>query len=266
MTWVFDAGATRVVVKRMGAERNADRFALLFEELARLEPPLAPRLLGTLPASGGEWYALFEHVASAGDGRAGDGAGQVLVELLGRLRAAPVAATGWPVEKWWLDRVDAGLAGDPSAAAVVAWLRANPPAGEPVLVHGDLQAPNVVHSPDGPILVDWEEVGTAPDGFDAGWLLALARLGAVQPWTRERLWQEVSALGTPDSNLWWFERLGLLRAWWRVRTLPIDPPTRAWVSAVVAQAVRNEATFLTSELNMGGSSPCCSLSSTSPRS
>ena len=32
---------------------------------------------------------------------------------------------------------------------------------------------------DGIVLVDWEEVGSAAPGFDAGWLLAHARVGAT---------------------------------------------------------------------------------------
>jgi aminoglycoside phosphotransferase (APT) family kinase protein len=124
---------------------------------------------------------------------------------------------------------------DPDAAALLAALYTNIPEDAPTLAHGDLQPSNVLMRLGSPLLVDWEEIGAAAPGFDAGWLLALARTGAIN-WDRDDIWADLVAAGFEERNLRWFEALGVLRLLFRARTIRLDPQLRDLVVAQVRRA------------------------------
>jgi aminoglycoside phosphotransferase (APT) family kinase protein len=143
----------------------------------------------------------------------------------------------WSLESIWLDRLEKHLSDDSTASFMLASLRRTVPGGPRTLVHGDFSIQNFIRNSVGIMLVDWEEIGSAPSGFDAGWMLALARLGYGQLRSYRDMFEAVVDAGFPKSNVSWFEALGLLRLLFRARTLPIDDDHRQLVLAAVQQAV-----------------------------
>jgi hypothetical protein len=234
-TFLLETAAGPLVAKAIAAGRRPEHYREIMERLSALRPPLAPRLIETVPGEGGRWYALSEFV--------GEPVPLTLETVLGileRLRTSGVVPQ-WPLESCWLDRLSDALASDSDAARLLADLGAAVPTGPRTLAHGDLDAANVVTGADGPLLVDWEEVGSAPDGFDAGRMLALTRAGHDVPWSHHELLERLAGAGVPDMNLWWFERLGALRLLFRARTLGMPERVRPLVLAAARRAVRELA-------------------------
>jgi hypothetical protein len=234
-TFLLETAAGPLVAKAIAAGRRPDQYREIMDRLATLRPPLAPRLIETVPGDGDRWYALSEY--------AGEPVSLTLDTVLGileRLRTSGVVPD-WPLEAWWLDRLSNALTPDSDAAVLLADLGAALPTGPRKLAHGDLDSANVVLGADGPLLVDWEEVGSAPDGFDAGRMLALTRAGHDVPWSYRELSEGLARAGVPDVNLWWFERLGALRLLFRARTLAMPERVRPLVLAAARRAVRELA-------------------------
>jgi aminoglycoside phosphotransferase (APT) family kinase protein len=133
----------------------------------------------------------------------------------------------------WLERLSRFKFLHPPARRLLQYLLQTPLGGPRTLAHGDFSAQNLLCTADALILVDWEEVGCAPIGFDAGWLLALNCVGSGPRQPQGQLFQDLAARGFPEGNLHWFEGLGLLRLLYRAMTLPIDNVMRAFVVATV---------------------------------
>jgi Ser/Thr protein kinase RdoA (MazF antagonist) len=130
----------------------------------------------------------LRHLIRAGDG---ERAGALAAAWLRAAAAAPVrrgraygpesvlaSASAWPQP---LAAVDPVLA--ERAVAVVADLRARPPEpGPPVLVHGSFGPRHVLALPDGPGVIDIDNLGHGPVEIDAGMMLAaFERLGLARP-------------------------------------------------------------------------------------
>jgi aminoglycoside phosphotransferase (APT) family kinase protein len=248
-TWLLQAADRRIVMKKMPGEADRNAWVRRFERLSCLSPRRSPMLLGTnVPVSGlpgdGSWWACFEYVeeATGMPEAAQEGRGPIgldaMVQLGATLRAVD-PAIGHPLEAVWLDRLADWLGASPAppdaARRLLGVLADRMPAGRRFLAHGDLCPRNVIMTVRGPVLIDWEELGDAPDGFDTGWLLALARMGAGVGWTRAAVWHAFVASAMPDASLRWFEALGVLRMAFRTETLPMAAETRARVRWVITR-------------------------------
>ncbi len=235
--FVVDAAAGRFVLKQIRDNRDPGRYLDMLAALARIRPHFCPRPLMVLDAGDIGWYALFEWV----DGQCpasttlNDAAWGSVVNLLQTLASCSIVPE-WQLESMWLDRLEQHFSDHPAAAFIMNLLRSAMPEGESTLAHGDFSPQNFVWGSGGLVLVDWDEIGSAPPGFDAGWMLAHAYLGVgARPYVE--MIRVLMAEGFQKSNLRWFERLGLLRLLFRARTLPMDDGRRQRVQTAVNQAV-----------------------------
>lgn len=233
-TLLLRVRAGRIVVKRIDARRDPGRYRELIDRLSGARPPLSPRLLDVVADGADCWYALFEFVETRTDRPVLEL--RDVLELLERLRACE-AVPPWPLESWWLERLRPALAGERAAASILERLEDTVPSGPRVLAHGDFNVPNLIMARAGVALVDWEEVGAAPYGFDAGWLLALARAEAGVRWPYEALRRALVDARFPTANLEWFERLGVLRLLYRAQTDVVPEPVRPLVVAAIRRVV-----------------------------
>lgn len=234
---VSDSGtfSLKKIVRRTDPARH-------FEILSRLaEPPhrFCPRPVAILKSNRRAWHGLFEWT----QGRPFPSldldapALRIALDLLASLADCEIVPE-WRLEPIWLRLLKRHLRDHAPSVFMLDRLRRNPPKGRPTLAHGDFSLQNILLSREGALLLDWEEVGSAASGFDAGWMMALARLGVGGRHRRElcRLFQ---AVGFPRANLLWFERLGLLRLLYRSRTLDLPADTRMKVQSAVERAVRD---------------------------
>lgn len=238
-TFLVHTTRGELVVKRMSADHDPERHLDLITQLSRPPHGFCPRMLGAVILDPTCWYALFEWLDGA-HRPLGPEYAELLwrsaLDLLGQLRAATVVPERC-IESVWLDRLDAHSFADVSASSLLSSLRRAGPEGPRTLAHGDFSVQNFVWSPRGVVLVDWEEVGSAPVGFDAGWMLALARMGHSPPRSHREMLTAFLDAGFQRSNLSWFEALGLLRLLYRAETLPMDHGLRRVVVSALRRAV-----------------------------
>lgn len=214
-TWRLSIDGRAVVVKRM---LPAHPPAVFRQTMAAIEDASigCPPLLDCLEYRE-HWYALFAFV----DGlplrrpRPGHTGWDDVFALLARLATIARPLPPGNIERAWLERVSSLRGHDAIAARLLDDLAAHPPIGVPCLAHGDFAPQNFLETSSGLVLIDWEEAGAASPGFDAGWLLALNRIGAGLRMNRDALLARVTDLRIPLSNALWFEGLGLLRLQWR---------------------------------------------------
>ena len=227
-TYIIQAGKGRVVVKRMTYERDPHLYFELLTQLAEMPSRCCPRLLGTVNTDASYWYALFEWVDGSAPPFPPAQIGfvwQAAIELLQSLRDCPLTSE-WFLDSLWLDRLGEALADEPAASLIVERLRQSVPGGPRSLAHGDFSVQNLLCKDGGLVLLDWEEIGSAPAGFDAGWMLALARVGHAPLLSYQAMRRGFLDAGFPSANLHWFEMLGVLRLLFRARTLSLEPPVR----------------------------------------
>jgi len=236
-TFTARAAGRKLVVKQMTYDRDPDRCMELLIRLSQMPSPFCPRPLGAVVENGRSWYALFEWVN--GERPAPADQDEVVwhsaLTLLRRMWACEVVPQ-WRLESIWLDRLGEYLSDERAAAFVLRSLRRTIPEGGSTLAHGDFSHQNFIRDSGGIVLVDWEEIGSAAPGFDAGWMLARARLG-VGMRSHQEVFGALIAAGFCESNLVWFERLGLLRLLFHARTLPMNACLRRRVLTAVRGAV-----------------------------
>ena len=221
-TWYVETSNGRMVAKRMELDRDPHAFGSIIKRVAALPGRPCPRLLATSPGDRC-WYALFEYV----DGDVGQGSWDAALRVLAELAA--LRCTGSSVELvWpWLRRLQAfGFPGS-EERELLRRLSGSPPDGERVITHGDFSIQNFCNTTRGLVLLDWEFAGSAPAGFDAGWLTAQNRVGAGPGWPRRTLLDAVLTCGFDIDCVLWYEKLGLLRLLYRSLTLPIPDSVRA---------------------------------------
>jgi hypothetical protein len=237
-TFVVDTRERRVVVKSIASDRDPQEYLRLMLQLRGVPEPYCPEPLAVYRGSGHCWHAVFAWVDSAhSQGSAAPPIWPAALGLLARMRAH-AGTTPWPLERRWLARLADHFEDEPAATALLAHLRATPPEGAPTLAHGDFSVQNLVLGADGSYwLVDWEEVGSAAPGFDAGWMVALARLGVDVGLEPARMVEAFCAADIPPSNLLWFERLATLRLLFRAKTLPLKPHLRELLLPTLREAV-----------------------------
>ena len=236
-TFLVNAARGKFVLKQMQLDRDPDRYFDVLRRLAQIPDRFCPRQIAALPA-GACWYALFEWV----EGRClssfdvDDSDWRSAVNLLRRLVKCDVVPE-WCLESIWLDRLQHHISDEPAAAFMLDRLRRAMPRGERTLAHGDFALQNFVYRPRSRmLLVDWEEIGSAPPGFDAGWMLAHARIG-VGVRSYEEMLPVLVGAGFSRPNLGWFEALGLLRLLFRARSLASDDRPYHRVRVAVERAV-----------------------------
>jgi aminoglycoside phosphotransferase (APT) family kinase protein len=237
-THIVEADRMTVVVKRMDDLREPARFADYFTLLSREPSPFSPRLITTVELRAC-WFAVFEFVAGTVPNPAGSAwrtYWQAAYQLLERLRDLTAIVPEWPLETIWLERLSRWNFEYVPARFLLDSLGRRTPGGPRTLAHGDFGAQNLLHTRAGLVLVDWEEIGSAPIGFDAGWILALNRVGAGPLGDQLQVFQHLVARGFPAANLSWFEVLGLLRLLYRAMTLPLD----AAVRTILVESIRAE--------------------------
>jgi hypothetical protein len=233
---VVNASIGKMVAKRFAYDRQPERYRRVVSQLADMPPPCCPHLL-RIVLEQDCWYALFEWVDGnplPTVGREARETWELALALLNRMRSYDIL-TGWPLESLWLERLRKELSGDPIACQILGQLNGAVPSGPRTVAHGDFSVQNMVIGSAGLMLVDWEELGSAPLGFDAGWMLAQARFGHGLI-SRNEMFERFASAGFLRENLRWFEALGLLRMLFRTRTLPMGPGVRS----LVLRAVRRQ--------------------------
>jgi len=164
-TWIIVTERRRLVAKTMRDGRTAGDAERLEAVLGEAGVPRAP-LLGC--AEGWAFFAWVPGTPPRPGGEAWVAAWKAAFALLGVLREIRAPLAGDPGARW-LARAAESAGAWPAAAAVLALLRADSgDEGPRSLAHGDFAPQNFLDSPSGLVLVDWEEAGTAEDGFDAG--------------------------------------------------------------------------------------------------
>jgi aminoglycoside phosphotransferase (APT) family kinase protein len=216
-TWRASIDGCPIVVKHMTSTHRPSELREVMREAAGASLS-CPRLVDCVEHEDG-WLALFEFV----DGRplraAGDATRDRVFAWLERLARITPSSAVRNIDRDWLARVSPLGRDDPAAKRTLDDLAAHPPSGAPCLAHGDVAPQNLIETPSGLVLIDWEEAGAARPGFDAGWLLALNRIGAGLRTPRRELIRAATDAGLSPSNVAWFEQLGLLRLQWRMRSL-----------------------------------------------
>jgi len=237
-TFFLETGNGRLVAKRMTYDREPAAFLNTLLRAAQFLP-FSVRPLHAVTVDRTCWYAVFEWISGEGPPFPPSLAELIwrsVPERLLQMQSCPVIPE-WPLESIWLDRLEKHLHEQTNPAALLGFLRSTVPNGPRYLAHGDFSIQNFVQCEADIKLVDWEEVGSAAAGFDAGWMLALARLGYGPPRSRREMFDVFRAAGFPESNLVWFEALGLLRLLYRARTLPMETGIRQLVLPTVENAV-----------------------------
>jgi aminoglycoside phosphotransferase (APT) family kinase protein len=245
-TYILRSGKGRVVVKRMAYDREPNVYLELLTRLAAMPPRFCPQLLGTVCTDQDYWYALFEWMeGSTPPFRPSeiDFVWQSIIELLQRMRNCSLASE-WFLDSIWLNRLREALSDVPSASLIVERLCCSIPDERRSLAHGDFSVQNLLCHANGLVLLDWEEVGSAPAGFDAGWMLALARMGHAPLLNYRAMQRAFLAVGFPAENLRWFEMLGLLRLLFRAQTLLVEPRARERILVSVQRELSKCAEYL----------------------
>lgn len=234
-TWIVTTSRARLVIKRLGYERPPRFCARLLGRLAERPTPACPALRHVVEEKD-HWYALFDYV----EGTVGPATRETWRDafaLLADWSALEVPAPECELTSLWLDRLSRFAFHDEFAQRLVARLARDRPTGPAVIAHGDFSAQNFCVTPSGLVLYDWEEMGAAPAGFDAGWVLAQHRLGVMPDWRRAELASWLVDGGVPRASLDWYEGLGLARMLFRSLTLPIAPLPRPRIVAHVRDAI-----------------------------
>ncbi|MDQ2955499.1 MAG: glycosyltransferase [Actinomycetota bacterium] len=243
---LVEAEQARLVVQPIDAQHDEQCYQDFFGQLAEHDSALSPALLAAV-RDGDDLFAIFHYLPATAEPPVADD----VLALLGRLRSGPLPP-GERLERRWLDRLDTQLGAAAAGSAAQRYgervaglagqllvrLADSPPPGDPVLTHGDLSRPNLIGSGAHATLIDWEEFGPAAPGFDAGWLLALVRIGADGLDRQPAQWRTAFAkLDIPDQNVSWFERLGLLRLLVRSGELGLAEDSRRQVVDRIGQAI-----------------------------
>jgi len=226
------------VVKRIDGWHSADGYLECLARVSR-NTSWCPRPIATVRDSAERPYVIGEWIDDLGSSDDAEREWPAMLDLLQQLRSHSVVP-GSRLEPRWLTRLGQTLTDEPAALLLLDALRQSPPTGSCTLAHGDFSPQNIVRGAGGYVLIDWEEVGSAADGFDAGWLLAHARLGAgLRSYGQTKT--ALLAAGFDERNLSWFESLGLVRLLFRARTLSMDDERRRVVVARTREAVASAA-------------------------
>ncbi len=197
-----------LVVKRMPCDRPPALLEAIRDALGHEH---VPALLDHVDR-GEVWYGVFEHLPGAPPRDVPDAA----LALLARLHACPVRPA-IDLVATWLERLSATRLHDAPAELLRSQLCASPAAQAHGLAHGDFAPQNLLVSADRIALVDWEQCGSAPAAFDAGWSMALARTRMLPEQDADALGHRLTSMGLEPEALRWFEALGVLRLLYRVR-------------------------------------------------
>jgi hypothetical protein len=236
---VCAAGATRAVVKALAVDRRPEDVARTLE-MIRAHGIACPALLASVRTSVG-WLVLFEHVEGhrpvLGSAKWAE-TWSAAFDLMPRLTAIHERVAAWDLESEWLELAAPAAAEDEAAGDLLHRLRERTPEGRPCLAHGDFAPQNFVLTAEGLTLIDWEHLGYACPGFDAGWLLSLNLVGTGPRWPQDRLAQRFAEMGLTRWNLKWFEGMGLLRMHARAHAWRDRPWERTFGLEMVRTAIR----------------------------
>lgn len=237
-SWLVDRGGERFVVKSFGSECSPSPYAQLFADLH--QRGIAPRLRDVLTSIDG-WYALFELVD--GELPTADARWDVIwPQAVQQLKTLTLCNADSLVDlpMRWMARFDEFSWHDAPAELLRDRLRATLPTAPLVVAHGDFSPQNFVLTPTGLVLIDWEEAGRAPAGFDAGWVLALSQLGVSYGRTAQQLQTEFVHLGINEAVFRWARRLGLLRLLFRAGALGLPAYSRTALVTRLRELILDE--------------------------
>lgn len=230
-SWVVAVGGERLVVKRLGGERAIDDYVPLFNHVARLG--IGPRFVGAIPGTDG-WYAVFEFVPGRQPPAAHpdwDLVWRQVPAILALLRS-PAALPAFDLLDHWRAVLAPYRFPDGAGRQLQELLFADEPDGQPVVAaHGDFSPQNFILAGADVMLIDWEEAGRAPIGFDPGWAIAVVEAGAAPGGDTSALLARLRRSAPDQAALRWFVRLGFLRMLWRAQTLPLTELVRAAIVA-----------------------------------
>jgi aminoglycoside phosphotransferase (APT) family kinase protein len=239
-TFLVETAQATLVTKRMSYERTPEKFAHLFREMKQAQVP-CPELVSAIELKD-DWFALFTYedgyIPNVSDPN-WDIIWRQAFDLLAQLKDLTAIVPEWDLESIWLDRFRQVSFNTTLAEALFRRLLASLPNGERTLAHGDLAPQNFLCTDDRLLLLDWEEVGSAHSGFDAGWVLALNRIGAGPRMPQTQLFRSLVSMGFLVDNLRWFEGLGLLRMLYRLLTWPMEQTTFQFLLAGIQNQIES---------------------------
>jgi hypothetical protein len=142
----------------------------------------------------------------------------------------------------WMERLSSFAFPEESATRLLRRLQSSRPDGIPTMTHGDFSLQNMVLTEDRIVMIDWEQAGAAPAGFDAGWLLALMHTGLIPTAGEDQaaLSARLTGGAIEPCVVRWYRALGLLRLLYRAHTLPLSQLNRLGLRARILLAVHTE--------------------------
>lgn len=239
-TWLLD-GAQQLVAKAMTSQHDQDEYVCMFREIG--DAGIGPQLVAVIEDSDA-WYAVCRYVTGCHPTAFDSPTTELVWAQIPLLLDALSRCTKVPrfdVLNHWISVLDRLRFSDPSAQQLCRDLLRTVPSGTCVLTHGDFAPQNLILAGDRLMLIDWEQAGGAPIGFDAGWLLALSAAGVVSGGHPAVFATKLANGGDiPAQTLRWFVRLGLVRLLWRVNTLEIVEPVRTLIRARLMLVISRE--------------------------
>ena len=232
--------AERLVIKRFGRERPMCEYAPLLRHTAALGA--APAFVDAIPAADG-WFGVFRYVpgrnpAHLARGRAG--VWDRIPGLLERIGESSVVPSFDVCDYWRRTLTEFRFPDGPGRELQRRLMSTKPAQSSDRLAHGDFIPQNFVWSRGRLVVVDWEQAGRAPWGFDAGWAIAVVRSGSLLTRDARAVVHSLRHCAPDEVTLRWFVRLGLLRMLWRAHTLPVTDVERVLMMVHLRELITDE--------------------------
>jgi len=238
-TWLIRSASGIIILKSLDNARPMTLLVPLFDQLH--QAAIGPRLRAVFETQE-EWFAAFEFLSGELPPQSSESWQSLwpqAIALLPRL-AAITNLQLFDLSSYWMAVIGSFEFYDAPAESLKRRLQASSVPGPFGVAHGDFSPQNFVPTANGLLLIDWESAGRASTAFDAGWLLVLAELGLTPQRTPSQLIEAMEPLGLDSNALKWSFRIGLLRLFWRARTLAIDSQGRAATMTRLRELISRE--------------------------
>lgn len=236
-TWLLRGEDGPLVAKQMSPMQHPEEYARTFNAVS--QAGLGPQFIEAVPGPA-EWYALFQYLPGNHPDATADGWDRLRPQVRSLLEGLAIVAElpRFNLIDHWVPLLTAYSFPEATATEFRQRLFQRLPADTTVLAHGDFSLQNLILASGRAILIDWSQAGRAPAGFDAGWLIAITKVGVPCGCSETQLVRDL-ADDNADS-IQWFVHLGLLRLLWRAHTLPLNDFVRAALRARLLALIQNE--------------------------